>query len=68
MITPLLGAKSWQLHRLFIHVDQRVPWIIGTLIDIQDIFHVGHKVGIILRGNHPTLVGDVSQVLMRYFL
>jgi len=45
-----------QLHRLFIHVDQRVPWIIGTLIEIQDILHVGHKVGIVLWGNHPALV------------
>jgi hypothetical protein len=33
-----------------------VPWIIGTLIESQDILHVGHKVGIVLWGNHPALV------------
>jgi hypothetical protein len=45
-----------QLHRLFIHIHQRVPWIIGTLIEIEDIFHISHKVGTVLWRNHPTFV------------
>ena len=45
-----------QLHRLCIHVDQRAPGIIGALIKSQDLFHGGPKVGIMLRGNPPTLV------------
>jgi hypothetical protein len=58
---PMLGWQGHarflnQLHGLFIHIDQRVLWIIGALIEIQDIFHVGHKVGIVLWGHHPTFV------------
>jgi hypothetical protein len=33
-----------------------VPWIIRALRELQDIFHGGHKVGIVLRRNHPTLM------------
>ena len=43
-------------HRLFVHVAQRVSWIMGALIEIQDILHVGSKVRLVLWGNHPTLV------------
>ena len=64
IITLWLARLGWQgrarflnqLHRLFIHVDQRVSWLIRALIEIQDILHVGHKVGIVLGGKHPTLV------------
>ena len=64
IVTLWLARSGWQgcarflnqLHRLFIHVDKRVPWIIGALIEIQDIFHVGNKVCIVLRGNPPTFL------------
>jgi len=37
-------------------VDQRVPWIIGALIESQAIFPGGHKVGRVLWGQHPPRV------------
>jgi len=45
-----------ELHRLFVHMDQRVSWIVGALREIQDILPVGDKVRMVLWGNHPTLV------------
>jgi hypothetical protein len=65
VIVPLwLARRGWQwrtrffdeLHRLFVHMDQRVSWILGARLEIQDILHRGHKVRIVLWGNHPTLV------------
>jgi hypothetical protein len=32
-----------------------VPGIIGALLELQDILHVSHKVGLVLWGNHPAL-------------
>jgi hypothetical protein len=35
-----------------------VPWIIGARRESQDLFPVGHTVGIVLRG-HPPALGPV---------
>ena len=45
-----------QLPGLFLHGDQRGPWIRGALRESEDIFHGSHKGSSGLRGNHPTRV------------
>jgi len=63
IITLGLARLGWQgrarflhqLHRLFIPIDKRVPGIIGALLELRDILHVSHKVGLVLWGNHPAL-------------
>jgi hypothetical protein len=65
VIVPLGLARlggSWragclsQRHRLCLHGDQRVPGIIGALRERQDLCPVGHTIGVVRRGKHPTLV------------
>ena len=44
-----------QLHRLLVHAHDGTIRIGGFLIQIQDLFHVRHKLGIGLRRDHPVL-------------
>ena len=44
-----------QLHRLLVHAHDGTIRIVGFLIQIQDLFHVRHELGIGLRRDHPVL-------------
>ena len=44
-----------QLHRLRVHAHDGTIRIVGFLIQIQDLFHVRHELGIGLRRDHPVL-------------
>ena len=44
-----------ELHRLFIHANQRDLRVIGQAIGIQKVFHPGHKLAVLLGRNHPGL-------------
>ena len=49
-----------QLHRLLIHAHDRTIRVVGSLIQIQDLFHVRHELGISLRRDHPEWDGRVN--------
>src|SRR3954466_14388158 len=45
--------SSDQLFAGLLHTDHRIGWIEGTLIDLQYVFHGGHKLGTVLGRNRP---------------
>ena len=44
-----------QLHRLLIHAHDRVSRVVRSRIDVQDLLHVRHELGVGLRRNHLVL-------------
>jgi len=46
-----------QMDRLFIHADYGLGWIIGSLVDCQNIFHRGDKVRVLFGRDDPLLSG-----------
>src|SRR3954447_10091112 len=44
-----------QLHRLLVHTQYRFLRIIRFRVGFEHVFHVSHKLGIVVRRNHPVL-------------
>jgi len=47
---------SEKLERFFIHTDHRDLGIVGTLVEVDDIFHPGDKLSILLGWDDPGLM------------
>ena len=52
-----------QLHRLLVHAHDGTIRIVRFLIQIQDLFHVRHELGIGLRRDHPILDFPLRQLV-----
>ena len=63
VVTLWLSCLHWlplalvgkQLLAAFIHTDLGKSWVIGTMIDLQNIFHMIDKLPILFGGNAPLL-------------
>lgn len=44
-----------------VEADHREPWIMGTAINLQNVFHAGNRLGIVLGGNPPAVSPMRSQ-------
>jgi hypothetical protein len=57
-----------QLLAQLVHADQREPGIVGTLIGFQHVFHVEHKLGVVLWRNAPhALLPGLQLVFLRHW-
>ena len=52
-----------QLHRLLVHAHDGTIRVVRFLIQIQDLFHVRHELGIGLRRDHPILDFPLRQLV-----
>lgn len=57
----IFARRDWltrfvdQLHRLFVHANDGLGWVVRFFIGFQHIFHVRHELGVAFRGDHPVL-------------
>jgi len=56
-----------QLDRLFIHADDGVCGIKGSLVDVQHVLHRGDEGSVLVRRNDPLLFGmRLERVFLAY--
>src|SRR5919206_1027383 len=50
-----LSHLGQQLARSLVEADDRAFWVVGLFVEVQDLFHPPHELGVMLGWDHPLL-------------